>query len=66
MYLGGTILTSEPTVEKEYTGLPVKHSRVFLVPFHVTCPINATLQTSHSLQGTRNTRPCLTGHAVIL
>ena len=54
------------------TTLPDKHGRVFLVPCKkllVYCTLLAYCtrihRTSHFLQGTRNTRPCITGHPVV-
>ena len=51
-----------------YTGWPVKHGRVFLVPCKGIWPVYAwtVAYTGHFLQGTRKTRPCLTGHPVIV
>ena len=53
-----------------FAGWPVKHGRVFLVPwkkwlFHCSVGYFTRVHwTSHFLQCTRNTRPCLTGHPV--
>ena len=44
----------------EGTGWPVKHDRVFLVPWkktHFQCT-NVQWRKSHFIQGTRKTRPC--------
>ena len=52
-----------------YTGWPVKHGRVFLIPCKkllVQCTLlnMCTLDKSLILQGTRKTRTCLIGHPV--
>ena len=54
--------------DKANTTRPDKHGRVFLAPLKRDLTIvrvcTPVIWTSHFLEGTRNTRPCLTGHPV--
>ena len=54
------------TYYKPATTRSDNHCRVVLVPWKKwTCPVYATVHwTSHFLQGTRYTRPCIIGHPV--
>ena len=60
---------SEPHVYRvqavNHTAWPAIHGRVFLVPRKKSVRYSLCLHwTSHFLQGTRNTRPCISGHPV--